>query len=151
MTSETIAAELAQLVTAAAADLLLQADGPTVRRPRPGSWSKREILGHLIDSAANNHQRFVRAQHVDELVYAGYDQEAWVACQRYAERDWHELVALWEVYNHHLVHVLRVMPSDVFDTPCRADGCGADQTVPLSSVAEGYLSHMRHHLAQLTP
>lgn len=44
------------------------------QKPAPGKWSKKEILGHLIDSAANNHQRFVRLQLQPELTLPGYDR-----------------------------------------------------------------------------
>jgi hypothetical protein len=53
-------------------------------KPAPDRWSKKEILGHLIDSAANNHQRFVRAQGTPRLEFPGYEQEFWVATQAYA-------------------------------------------------------------------
>lgn len=149
MASE-LAEELEQLIDVAAVELGSQPAEPTAQRPRPESWSKREILGHLIDSAANNHQRFVRAQQVDELDFPPYDQEAWVACQRYEQCDWHELVALWVAYNRHLAHVLRVMPHDQLDTKWNVYRNGVLQAVPLSTVAEEYLAHMRHHLQQLT-
>ena len=48
-------------------------------QPATGRWSKKEILGHLIDSAANNHQRFVRAQFVQSLDTPSYEQERWVS------------------------------------------------------------------------
>ncbi len=145
-----LAQELEDLVDAAAGELGRQPAEATAQRPRPSSWSKREILGHLIDSAANNHQRFVRAQQAGELDFPPYEQEAWVACQRYAERDWLELVTLWVAYNRHLVHVLRVMPRDELDTPCRVDWYDTPRAIPLRTVAEEYLKHMRHHLEQLT-
>lgn len=144
-----LTAELGQLIDTAAVELSRQPAALTAQRPRPGSWSKREILGHLIDSAANNHHRFVRAQQVGELEFPSYDQEAWVACQHYGERDWHELVALWVAYNRHLVHVLRVMPRDELDTPCKVDRQESPTPIPLRAVAEEYLVHMRHHLEQL--
>ena len=59
----------------------------------PGKWSPQEIIGHLVDSASNNHGRFVRAQLADDLTFPGYDQEAWVRMQKYAESDWRALLA----------------------------------------------------------
>ena len=85
------------------------ADDGTTRRPAPGKWSPREIIGHLIDSASNNHQRFVRASFQDDLVFAGYDQDRWVAMQRYQEARWEDLLTLWASFNRHLA---RVMASD---------------------------------------
>src|SRR5690242_14919380 len=73
---------------------------------RPGDWCARQILGHLIDSACNNHRRFVVGQSPETTRFDGYDQDAWVSRQCYAEESWADLVALWRAYNHHLAHVM---------------------------------------------
>src|ERR1700687_679933 len=75
-------------------------------RPAPGKWSKKEIIGHLIDSASNNHQRFVRTQENSNLSLPGYTQDFWVNCQHYQGEPWKTLVALWTTYNTHLAHVI---------------------------------------------
>ena len=66
-------------------------DADAAHRTAPGRWSKKEILGHLIDSAGNNHQRFVRAQFVPVLAFPNYEQEGWVAAQSYATESWPDL------------------------------------------------------------
>ena len=58
---------------------------------RPGKWTCREILGHLIDSAVNNTRRFVIGQSADKLIFDGYDQDLWVAAQRYYDQSWQQL------------------------------------------------------------
>jgi hypothetical protein len=86
-----------------ASEQLLQISAAQSAVPRAeGKWSPREIIGHLIDSASNNHQRFVRAQFTDDLVFAGYEQEGWVRVQNYQGEDWTELVQLWRLYNQHI-------------------------------------------------
>jgi hypothetical protein len=115
------------------------------RRPRPDTWAAREILGHLIDSASNNHQRFVRAQLESELVDPGYDQERWVKVQGYADADWRELLDLWRLYNGRLAAIIERIPPEKLPTPCRV---GA-KSVTLGFLAEDYLRHLRHHLGQL--
>jgi hypothetical protein len=75
-----------------------------------GKWVKKEILGHLIDSAFNNHQRFVRAQMTERLVWPGYDQDHWVSLQKHKQRPWPELVQLWEQLNRHIAHVMANVP-----------------------------------------
>ena len=82
------AAELSALVTRAAHALLSLPDERAARRPAPGKWSPKEIVGHLVDSASNNHERFVRARWTGDLVCPTYDQDAWVASQRYQEAPW---------------------------------------------------------------
>ena len=79
---------------------LLKIPDDTASRPRgPGKWSPKQIVGHLIDSAVNNHARFVRAQLQDDLVFPGYDQDGWVRVQRYDERSWPALVDVWRTVN----------------------------------------------------
>lgn len=112
----------------------------------PGKWIRKEILGHLIDSAANNHQRFVRAQLADKYVGPEYDQEAWVAAQRYRERPWPELVDLWVALNRHLAAVIEAVPAEKLPTPCVI---GGGEPHPLEWVMHDYLRHLRHHLLQL--
>jgi hypothetical protein len=122
-------------------------DGPSrSRRPRPGTWCPKEILGHLVDSAANNHQRFVRAALAGELAFPGYAQDGWVAVQRWADEDWTVIVDLWTALNRHLAHLLAGLPADAQSAPCRI---GDRPAVPLAALAEDYLRHLEHHLASL--
>lgn len=120
-------------------------------------WSAKEIVGHLIDSAANNHQRFVRAQATNDLICSGYDQNAWVSSQQYNQESWADLVHLWAAYNLHLVHFISVMPLDVLSRP-RAkhnlDQVGwkaVDQSTPttLEYFIRDYAGHLQHHLNQI--
>src|SRR5687768_3633381 len=76
------------------------------RHPAAGGWSVKEIVGHLIDSASNNHQRFVRARWQDDLVFAGYDQDRWVEAQDYQTASWDDLLRLWSDYNRHIARVM---------------------------------------------
>ena len=80
------------------------------QRSSADDWAPIEVLGHLIDSAANNHQRFVRAQFTDDLVFPGYEQDQWVSSQKYRDESWPDLIQLWSSYNLHLVHVVSVIP-----------------------------------------
>jgi hypothetical protein len=115
-------------------------------KPDPREWSKKEILGHLIDSAVNNHQRFVRAVYGVAADFPPYDQEAWVRIQRHNERPWPALVALWSAYNHHLSHVIECIPEDAESSLCNI---GSKELVPLRFVAEDYLRHLHHHLKDI--
>src|SRR5687767_1320517 len=77
----------------------------TSERQQTGAWCAREVLGHLVDSACNNHRRFVVGQIAPGTTLDGYDQDAWVRVQRYDAVPWADLVALWSAYNRHLAHV----------------------------------------------
>jgi len=111
-----------------------------------GKWSRKQVLGHLIDSAVNNHQRFVRAQLGPALAFPGYEQERWVERQGYQQRPWAELVALWSALNRHLVHVVDRIDPESLDRPCTI---GADAPITLRALAQDYVRHLRHHLAQI--
>lgn len=144
MTASEVASELSQTLESARAPLLAITGEAADQRPS-GKWSRKEILGHLIDSAANNHQRFVRMQHEEVLVHPSYRGDEWVRTQNYAAREWREMVELWLAYNRHLVHVIR--HADAGAATHIWKGPAGD--VDLQFIFEDYLRHLRHHLEQI--
>ena len=108
-------------------------------------WNRKELLGHLIDSAANNHQRIVRAQLGDALVFPGYEQDSWVAAQRYRTRAWSELVDVWIAFNTQVASAIESVPETKLATRCVIN---AGDPVTLEFLMKDYLRHLRHHLAQ---
>ncbi len=141
-----VATEMTQLVETTAAKLVLSDQGAVRVKPEPTKWSIQEILGHLIDSATNNHQRFVRAPEGGVLVFPKYQQEAWVSVQQYNESSWLELVELWRLYNRHLSHVIAGIAEKRLSIECRI---GPYEPVSLHYRVEDYLVHMKHHLYQI--
>ena len=115
-------------------------------KPAADQWSPKEILGHLIDSAANNHQRFVRAAYGAATQFPPYEQESWVRVQQYNQRPWESLIALWSAYNRHLVHVIESLPEDARSAPCNI---GKDQPAALDFVVKDYLGHLLLHLKDI--
>ncbi len=113
---------------------------------RPGAWSRKEVVGHLIDSASNNHQRFVRASLQDSLEFPGYDQNGCVRVQAPNDADWKVLVSLWAAYNRYLAHVIARLPAAKINTPCRI---GTAEAVTLEFLAKDYVRHLVHHLEQI--
>ena len=141
-----LADELRAEVTRAQEQLIALSEADAGRSRGPGRWVAKEILGHLIDSAANNHQRFVRAQLANPLVLPDYDQEAWVALQRYRQRPWAELVALWFALNQHVAAAIESVPAEKLQTPCII---GDSEPRTLGSWMQHYLEHLKHHLQQI--
>jgi DinB superfamily len=111
-----------------------------------GGWSRKQVLGHLIDSASNNHQRFVRATLQPSLDFPGYDQDGNVRVQAIQEAEWSLLVSLWAAYNRYLAHLIAHLPAYKLDTPCRI---GAGEAVTLAFLVSDYLTHLGHHLGQI--
>jgi hypothetical protein len=128
------------------------------RRAAPGKWSVKEIIGHLIDSASNNHQRFVRAQFQDDLVFPGYMQDDWVAAQGYQDAPWGGLLDLWREYNLHIARVIEAMPDDVRLRERRTHNLHElawravpeDRPATLDYFMRDYVDHLHHHLRQIS-
>ena len=122
-------------------------------------WSSKQILGHLIDSAANNHARFVLGQLKDDLLFAGYDQDGWVRTNHYQEAAWPQLVYLWRSYNLHLVHLMAHADKEKMNTPCTLHtlqeiafkAVPQSEPVTLEYLMQDYVGHLKHHLNQILP
>jgi hypothetical protein len=146
MTVAGTASELRTVANSFSQELMAADARAAARRPRPDGWSPKEVLGHLIDSAANNHQRFVRAQQGDRLQLPGYEQNHWVTSQGYQDADWPHLVTLWTHLNLHLADVMARIPPAKYAVPCVI---GDETPVTLEFVVIDYLRHLRHHMAQI--
>jgi hypothetical protein len=109
----------------------------------PSKWSKKEILGHLIDSAHNNIRRFIVAQYEDKPKIV-YNQDKWVALTSYQQYNLPDLIQLWWLLNKHICHILKNVPPDMAERE--------SQTEELYSVkwlAQDYIKHLKHHLHQI--
>ncbi len=150
-------ADLVATVAVARARLRHASDAAAAQRPSPTAWSAKEIIGHLIDSASNNHQRFVRAQWQDTLVFPGYEQEGWVAAQGYQTTDWNELLDLWVLYNRHIARIMERTPDEIRLKvhavhnlfACAWQIVPADQPATLDYFMRDYVGHLHHHLRQI--
>jgi hypothetical protein len=144
-------------VEEASARMLALTDAEADAAGGEGKWSARETLGHLVDSAANNHQRFVRAQFKDDLVFQGYAQEDWVRAQAYDRAPWPLLVNLWRFYNLHLAHVMEHAPEEQRLRERREHNLheigfaavSPDEPATLEHLMRDYVGHLKHHLRQI--
>jgi len=138
--------KLVRVVRSAEAILLQVPEAESGRPVLSGGWSRKQVLGHLIDSASNHHQRFVRAALQTSLDFPGYDQDGCVRVQAVEEADWTLLVSLWAGYNRYLAHGIAHLSVSKLETLCRI---GSDEPVTLRFLAEDYLRHLLHHLGQI--
>lgn len=149
--------ELRQLLSNAHGQLIRMDTTTAATRPGPNKWSPIEIIGHLIDSASNNHGRFVTANFQDSLLFTGYAQDHWVTVQQYQEADWVAVVTLWTSFNHHLAHLIEYTPEDVLHTPRQEHNFAAmthgytdvENPNTLYHLMADYVGHLRHHLGQI--
>ncbi|RFS16618.1 DinB family protein [Emticicia sp. C21] len=117
-------------------------------KPQPHKWSKKEILGHLIDSASNNHHKFVRTMAQPHTEFVGYAQDFWVAEQQYNISNWQKIISFWYAYNMHLAHIIEsVNPAHLQNTI----SIGGSKPFTLAFIMEDYVEHMKHHLRVILP
>ena len=138
--------ELHELVVVSAPKLRSLPEPVASEKPLADKWSRKEILGHLIDSAANNHQRIVRMQETQDIGAFRYTQQHWASSQKYQSESWEELVRFWESYNFHLSHVIAHVDARSLENVC---DMGYAKPATLRFVIEDYLRHLRHHLGQI--
>ena len=125
----------------------------------PGKWSPKEIIGHLIDSASNNHQRFIRAQFKNDLIFDGYEQDEWVKVQRYQQEEWKQLIALWKSFNLHLLHAIAQIPDSILKKEHTHHNLDErafkpvlkEKSATLEYFIIDYVDHLKHHLRQIFP
>ena len=154
---EEVIADFRRTIEEAAERLLLISEEESEAPKAEGKWSAKEIIGHLIDSASNNHQRFVRAQFQDDLVFPGYEQEAWIQAQQYNRQSWPLLVQLWKSFNLHLAHVMEHAPEQARRMPRAKHNLhqiawqtvGAEEPTTLEYFMRDYIGHLKNHLRQV--
>jgi hypothetical protein len=126
-------------------------------KPSLDKWSAKEILGHLIDSAFVNAERFLNAQNQEHLVFSGYPQNRYVEIQKYPEQDWEQLIQTWKYANLHIMENVDRIPQTVLDKSHHKHNfheiafrsVAAEEPATLRFLIEDYHLHMVHHLNQI--
>lgn len=126
-------------------------------KPAPNKWSSIEIIGHLIDSANNNHRRFTKAQWQDDMIFNGYRQDEWVVVQQYQQADWQSILDLWKMYNLHVCYIMENTPTEKLTRTVTKHNLHKiamitvpeDQPTSLKYFMEDYIYHIEHHLKQI--
>jgi hypothetical protein len=119
------------------------------KKPVPNKWSKKELIGHLVDSATNNHHRFVKAQFMPSpFLVESYMQNDWVEIQNYNEKDSQQLVNLWKVYNEHILFIMQNTPDKNLEIKLNSEQ-PFENADTLFFLMKDYVDHMDHHLKQI--
>jgi len=111
----------------------------------PENWSKKEIIGHLIDSAINNHQRFVRAQ-FEQVPTIVYDQNKWNKFNYYQQMDGQQIISFWVIYNRQLVQLFKCISIENLALECKT---GTETPLTIGFLFNDYVQHQEHHLRQV--
>lgn len=116
-------------------------------KPNPEKWSKKEELGHLIDSAQNNIQRFIRVQY-EEQVHIMYHPDNWVMMNDYQHKETKDVIELWYLLNKQIISILEKIPADKYDAlMCFSKDATIRHSVEF--IAEDYVQHLTHHLESI--
>jgi len=143
---EQLARRLNRLVTDSEQQLLKVSEEDVDMPLRAGGWNRKEELGHLLDSAVNNHQRFVVATLEGKFRGPKYDQDGWVALHQYADAPWNSLVKFWTGYNRRIAELMDLIPSEKYGAICEI---GDNEPVTLEFLMEDYIRHAEHHLQKI--
>jgi hypothetical protein len=117
-------------------------------KPLPHKWSKKEVLGHLIDSAQNNLRRFICGQYEEKPPHITYHQDFWVTANGYQAMAKDDVIRMWVLINQRIANVLSSMPAEKYTLNCNT-GKDKEQLRSLQWLAEDYVKHMKHHLNQI--
>ena len=141
-----IAQHLCETIQSVLPQLKALTDAEASIKPRPDKWSKKEIIGHLMDSACNNQQKFVRTMQQPHLDFVGYEQNAWVAFQRYNDANWLIIIDSWVAYNYQIAHIIETVDPSVLGNTISIEGVGP---FTLQFIMTDYVAHLKHHLKQV--
>ena len=115
-----------------------------IYRAAPEKWSKKEIIGHLCDSAFTNIRRFVVTQYKENENIV-YDQNIWVKAQNYQNVPTSELINLWKAINYQIVHIVENIPDEALQRTCDTTKT-EPQRFTLEFIINDYVDHLQHHL-----
>lgn len=149
--------EMKNVIEVSANRLIGLSDSEKREKKDSSNWSPIEILGHLVDSACNNHRRFILAQFKDDLIFDGYEQDKWTSSQNYYTEDWLSLVSLWKFYNFHIVHLCNQIPQNILELKRASHNLNeiswkkVNKNTPatLEYLITDYFGHLKHHIEQI--
>ena len=140
---QSIALQLESIIDQHFAALQSVTENEMILKPSPSKWSKKEILGHMVDSAQNNIRRFIVAQY-EENPKIGYNQDKWVAIADYQHYNSADLINLWYLLNKHIVVILKNVTDEMAQRKSQTE-----ELHTIEWLAKDYIKHLLHHLHQV--
>lgn len=145
---KSIAVELEEIVNSFSEKFISMREVDFSAKPDPSKWSKKEVLGHLIDSAENNLRRFICAQYENQPPKIRYDQNFWVTANNYVSAPSDEVIENWKLINLKICRVLTQMPPQNYAKLCDT-GKDAPNLHSIEWLADDYVKHLKHHINQI--
>ncbi len=143
-----IASELEEIVNTFSKQIASINESDFSLKPNPSKWSKKEVLGHLIDSAENNLRRFICSQYESQPPKIRYDQNFWVTANNYLSTPSNEVIENWRLINLKICRVLTQMDPQNYSKLCDT-GKDAPNLHSIEWLADDYVKHLKHHLNQI--
>ena len=140
--------EIRQIIAVIIPKLKQLPEAEIAQRPRPKKWARKEILGHLIDSASNNQQKFVRMMQQPHLDFPGYAQDDWVDLQNWASADWQGMIELFDAFNRHIAYLIETIDPKFYSNTVTIEDSGP---FTLEFIMPDYVEHLKHHVKQIFP
>jgi DinB superfamily len=140
---ELIAKELEAIISQYRPALQSLEESRLAYKPSPSKWSKKELIGHMIDSAQSNIRRFVVAQY-EETPMINYNQDKWVAIAGYQQWKSNELIDLWYLLNRQICEILKNTSPETAQRQCMTQ-----ELHTIEWLAQDYIKHLKHHLHQV--
>lgn len=137
--------KLKQIVAQAPSLLMALSPDEVSAQPAPGKWSKKQELGHLLDSASNNHQRVVRAQVEEQPSLSDYDGDRWVTLHNYQAMEWSEIIERWRVMNQQLIRAASSIAPRALERKLTVGG----KIMTLGVLLNDYVDHLLHHIRHI--
>ena len=140
---ELIAKDLEAIISRYHPALKSQDESRLAHKPSPAKWSKKEIIGHLIDSAQSNIRRFVTAQYEENPTIV-YNQEKSVIIAGYQQWNSNDLIDLWYLLNRQICEILKNTAPEAAQRQC-----WTEELHTIEWLAHDYLKHLKHHMHQV--
>jgi len=144
------AAELREIVAAFFIKISGLPEETFSAKPSPARWSKKEVVGHLVDSAHNNLRRFICGQYESIPPHIIYDQDVWVHANQYQELPSGQVVLLWKILNEQICTVIEHVPDFALEKQVNT-GRSEEDLHSIEWLAKDYVKHLKHHLNQVIP